>query len=552
WSITNDEAHNPQIMTSALINNLFNTEYVYALGADQSVHCSGLYEPKPMVASLGRPASFKAEDGTLTWSVVEGAKGYLIYKNGRYLALATECTYTDPTYTTGDVYTLRTMTSTGSMSLFAESGQTYADPDDTPQEGVEDDGIFPTDVPISESTANTDGAATNYATTEWEHYAAATYAGGNGTEDDPYLIETPEQLMKLAVEVGNKAFVEKNFGVGYSKGKYFKQTKDIVLSTNTMSGITWVSHTNGTVTSSDPENYTLSSENRTFSGIGYKNSDVDYQRFAGVYDGDGHTISGLINTAQGVSAIFNETEGAVIKNLVVKNSFVMGNSNASLLVGRAVNSTILNCATSGIMFGGGSYVAGIVGNLDNSQVLNCFTDAWIWGKNNIGGIAGKVLNNSLIYNSYFNGWCGPRYWAIVKFQYSGAISPELGYNTANEAKKCYWTDSCVVRYFTTPLEAINVKNSSGGVVTDCKAVSVSEVQNTVDMLNEEIVNIPYSYRWKVENGMPMLDFSSAPTGIVQIIADEKIKEATYNIQGQRVITPKKGIYIKNGKKIIYK
>ena len=72
------------------------------------------------------------------------------------------------------------------------------------------------------------------------------------------------------------------------------------------------------------------------------------------------------------------------------------------------------------------------------------------------------------------------------------------------------------------------------------------------MLNEEIVNIPYSYRWKVENGMPMLDFSSAPTGIVQIIADEKIKEATYNIQGQRVITPKKGIYIKKGKKIIYK
>lgn len=552
WSITNDEAHNPQIMTSALINNLFNTEYVYALGAEQSVHCSGLYEPKPMVASLGRPASFKAENGTLTWSVVEGAKGYLIYKNGRYLALATECTYTDPTYTAGDVYTLRTMTSTGSMSLFAESGQSYADPDDTPQEGVEDDGIFPTDVPISESTANTDGAATNYATTEWEHYAAATYAGGNGTEDDPYLIETPEQLMKLAVEVGNKALVEKNFGVGYSKGKYFKQTKDIVLSTNTMSGITWLSYTNGTVTSSDPEKYALSSGNRTFSGIGYKKSDVDYQRFAGVYDGDGHTISGLINTAKGISAIFNETEGAVIKNLVVKNSFVMGNSNASLLVGRAVNSTILNCATSGIMFGGGSYVAGIVGNLDNSQVLNCFTDAWIWGKNNIGGIAGKVLNNSLIYNSYFNGWCGPRFWGIGKFQYSGAISPELGYNTANEAKKCYWTDSCVVRYFTTPLEAINVKNSSGGVVKDCKAISVSEVQNTVDMLNEEIVNIPYSYRWKVENGMPMLDFSSAPTGIVQIIADEKIKEATYNIQGQRVITPKKGIYIKKGKKIIYK
>ena len=35
----------------------------------------------------------------------------------------------------------------------------------------------------------------------WTDYAADAFAGGSGTEEDPYQIATPEQLAKLAADV---------------------------------------------------------------------------------------------------------------------------------------------------------------------------------------------------------------------------------------------------------------------------------------------------------------------------------------------------------------
>lgn len=111
----------------------------------------------------------------------------------------------------------------------------------------------------------------------------------------------------------------------------------------------------------------------------------------------------------------------------------------------------------------------------------------------------------------------------------------------------------MVRYSTTPLIATDAANSGSGTLTDCKAVSVNDVQKTVELLNNEIVNIPGSYRWKVENGMPMLDFSSGQTGIEQtVMATDKSVQTLFNLQGQRVVRPSKGIYIQGRKKIVFK
>lgn len=48
-------------------------------------------------------------------------------------------------------------------------------------------------------------ACTMSAQIKWTSFAAKEYAGGSGTEDDPYLIETPEQLAKIAkdADAGN-------------------------------------------------------------------------------------------------------------------------------------------------------------------------------------------------------------------------------------------------------------------------------------------------------------------------------------------------------------
>lgn len=72
------------------------------------------------------------------------------------------------------------------------------------------------------STSLRAGTEDNY----WIEHAASNYAGGTGTEADPYLIETPEQLAKLAVDATGK---DDTAGKNLLEGIYFKQTADIDL-----------------------------------------------------------------------------------------------------------------------------------------------------------------------------------------------------------------------------------------------------------------------------------------------------------------------------------
>ena len=84
------------------------------------------------------------------------------------------------------------------------------------------------------ASVNTDAAKDNYTETQWEHYAAAEFAGGTGTKDDPYLIATPEQFAKLAVEIENLAADDNNWDNMYTDGVYFLQTADLVFNNDVM------------------------------------------------------------------------------------------------------------------------------------------------------------------------------------------------------------------------------------------------------------------------------------------------------------------------------
>ena len=64
------------------------------------------------------------------------------------------------------------------------------------------------------------------ASATWGGGAAAAFGGGTGTEADPYLISTPQQLALLAEHVNSE--------VSDYAGTYFKMTTDIDLA-----GIPW-------------------------------------------------------------------------------------------------------------------------------------------------------------------------------------------------------------------------------------------------------------------------------------------------------------------------
>lgn len=427
-------------------------------------------------------------------------------------------------------------------------------------------------------SANTTNAATNYSETQWEHYAADNYAGGTGTKDDPYLISTPEQFMKLAVEIENLGQVDDNWDGDYTKGKYFKQTADLVFNEGVMNKVSGASGDASII-----DNSTL----RTFKGIGYKAGDVDYQRFAGTYDGDGHAIIGMYNNnaKNSGSGVFNFIEGATIRNLIVKEAYINANANVGLVVGYAdAGSLIINCQSSGIIYCGGSYHAGIVGALQSSKMLNCFSDAWVWAKNQTGGLCGRIMKSAYAGNSYFSGWIGGVYSNMGKFKYWGAVSPEIGLSedvttapdpedetktiticeNPSKAENCFWSDTCTVRHKDVKAEAYNdINNCKYGVITNCKAFALADAAKAVEELNKNAKDIDGASTWEVgTNGLPMLKFDTQTTGINTIVnmAEKALNGNVYTLQGTLVkkstegVNPlyglEKGIYVVNGKKMV--
>ncbi len=196
---------------------------------------------------------------------------------------------------------------------------------------------------------------------EYPQAAPESFTGA-GTEADPYQIKTLEDLVALAEKVNNDT--ERSYGgplAFHTKtflGKNFKLMNDI-----------------------DMTGY-------RFEPIGNKWN----QRFAGTFDGDGHTLKGLdVNTGtNGYAALFGMADTAsVIKNLNVNAASVQGSAYYAGIIGGFVLGTIENCNTTGSVQNEGITAAGIVGLGQN--VKNCsFVGTVVANGGFGGGIAGQV------------------------------------------------------------------------------------------------------------------------------------------------------------------
>lgn len=193
---------------------------------------------------------------------------------------------------------------------------------------------------------------------------------GSGTEEEPYLIETADDLKSLAEAVNDGETFE---------GMYFSLEDDIDLECN---------------------------EEEPWTPIG-KNADGDYPyvktgpMFKGIFDGNNNTISGIyVNESSNSAGLFGVLGGkAVIKNLTVEGT-VIGTNYVGGICGNAYGSNkilIENCINNCSVSGGESYlscVGGITGYATNTQINNCVNNGNIENsKHSTGGICG-VLNAS--------------------------------------------------------------------------------------------------------------------------------------------------------------
>lgn len=106
--------------------------------------------------------------------------------------------------------------------------------------------------------------------------------------------------------------------------------------------------------------------------------------FKGIFDGTGHTISGLGH------ALFNTIDGATVKNVMLKDVDIDTYGNSGAIANEATgDSRIYNVGVLSGSVDGNDNVGGIVGLLDgSSRVINCFSYATIEGGSNVGGIVG--------------------------------------------------------------------------------------------------------------------------------------------------------------------
>ncbi|MEE1229212.1 MAG: FMN-binding protein [Lachnospiraceae bacterium] len=211
--------------------------------------------------------------------------------------------------------------------------------------------------------------------------SAEVFGGGKGTKEEPYLISKEEELRAIAESLNE----DENF-----KGVYFLQTKDIKISGDK----TWLPIGWGTLNKN-------------------KQSDEIYHQypFCGIYQGGGHTITGLtIGTLEAAAeegyygggvGLFGNIEGAEISDLSVKDTFINVKSkkkhsvNAGCLAGQTgENTKIDQVFVSGELMAeaeeGYVRIGGVVGYGGNTLMTNTISDASVSAESNGTAMAGGL------------------------------------------------------------------------------------------------------------------------------------------------------------------
>lgn len=196
-------------------------------------------------------------------------------------------------------------------------------PTDEPSDGI--------DTQESENTNEVDTVV------PWDGTTAKKFAGGDGSKDNPYQISNGAELAYLAQQVNSEKID--------SEDTFITLTNNIDLN------------------------------NKAWTPIG--NSD---SVFAGTFDGDGHTISGLYidltgsyntKTRNMYQGLFGYVEDGMVQNLIVTGSVAVGNNSSTDVY----------------------YIGGIVGSNDGS-VRNCGFYGTISAKKNVSKNAKDCTKNN--------------------------------------------------------------------------------------------------------------------------------------------------------------
>ena len=202
-----------------------------------------------------------------------------------------------------------------------------------------------------------------------EEFVAESFAGGSGTEVEPYQIATAGQLAKLAKDVNSRVAGQTH------NNEYFVLTANIDLSAHR-----W-----------EPIGYAVGAHSSQFNGY---------------FNGDNKSITGLYVKEERTQdddnysgGLFGAAGGKVIENVVIQNGYVEAKGPAGLLIGDATISygsdkKVVNCKVNGTVKGTEKQTGGMVGYNSGGSYENCIADVNIIGAGMAGGFVGEDYNGT--------------------------------------------------------------------------------------------------------------------------------------------------------------
>ena len=209
------------------------------------------------------------------------------------------------------------------------------------------------------------------------------FCGGEGTETDPYLICTADQLNNVRDYMSD----------------YFKLNNDIDL---------------------DEAPYN--------EGEGWEPIGDNADRFSGSFDGNGHKISGLFINRPNTDyvGLFGYVESGEVKNVGLENISVTGKDDVGGLIGQNIVATVSNSWSTGTVIGM-NRVGGLVGDSYSGTVSNSYATGDVNGEGIVGGLVGRnevgTVSNSysagdVTGNNSVGGLIGANFQGIVSNSYS--------------------------------------------------------------------------------------------------------------------------------------
>ena len=363
---------------------------------------------------------------------------------------------------------------------------------------------------------------------KWEDFAATSFAGGAGTEADPFIIETNEQFAHMINVVND----------GTHSGRYYKLVNDIDLSGKYWTPIGTTAHPfNGTFDASytivggaEP---TISTRTIYYSMVNPRGNDnVEYD-YAGIFGvvGSGGNVSnvrtlggniqgkvagGVIGLYQAESIIANVENGNTVVGSVYAGGVVGKASGNEVKITQTTNNgkiTLKTKADLSVSPTDSFYVGGIAGSVDyiafekecfnygtitvTDEITNYALSTPIKAKTYIGGVAGYVAktaskrtynygqinvvsNADRLYIGGVTGYCVNNYTGG-----SNKAKIIVDYKTIDSIKDDYAVTSTT--HVGNPIDGTAIANI-GGVVGCSGGISMSANEEKIEFVCEYNTN----------------------------------------------------------------